>query len=426
MLPLTKRPALWLLPIFLIVAFIYVGSYTELNLVLGNSAAAVSGASSTLLFSCLLASICAAIESSRERNSRGITEVTARGYLWRILDRLWPSVVAAALIQVAIVAYLVVSARQFPEPKLWLVVLGYLLAIMAHSSFGYLLGQWFPSRFAIPLALVLSYLFLAFTGASGYFPAHYLSGMTLNGCCMAAQSLDYRGVWTLIVFSLLATGGFLSLASNKNPLLKKKSAGQNAPMIYAIGTSLLVLSLIAGLFISRDIDGIAVVNDDARQLTCTGTGPQVCLNDVQRFGGDRSDLVARSVLALSQIGFPKAKRVTAELDHDARVAETGELVTSFEPWYTDEQVVYAASSSYSAEIINHLCENGDFDKQYQAFEILQDWTTSYALHKVLGSDAVINDEVLGSKSFEQQRAWVLRTYKQLSRCEVPTLPQGLK
>lgn len=425
MLPIANRPALWLLPVFLVIAFVYLGSYTELDLVLGNPDAAVSGASSTLLFSCLLASICAAIESSRERNSRGVTEVTSRGYLYRILDRLWPSVLSATIIQIVMVVYLVVSSRQTPEPKLWLVVLGYLLAIMAHSAFGYFLGQWFPGRFAVPFALVLSYLFLAFTGASGYFPAHYLSGMTLNGCCMAAQSLDYRGVWTLIVFSSLATLGFLTLASNNNPFPKKKTAGQTAPRKYAFGASVLVLALTAGLFISRDFDGIAVVNDETKQFTCTDTSPQVCLNDVQRFGGDRSELVAQSVRELSEIGFPKAKRVTAELDHDVRLAETGELVTSFEPWYTDEQVVYAASSSYSAEIINHLCENDDFDNQYEAFEILQDWSTNYALHKVLGSNAEITDEALRSKSFEQQRRWALNAYQQLSRCEVPALPKGL-
>ena len=426
MLPLKKRPSLWLMPIFLIVALVYLSSYTDMDSVLGNSPAAVSGASTTLLFSCLLASIGSSLESSRERSSRGVLELSSRGYSARIFDRLWPTFLAASVIQIVIVVYLLVPSGQLFEPKLWLVVVGYLLAILAHSAFGYLLGQWLPGRFAVPLALVLSYLFLAFTGTSDYFPAHYLAGMTLNGCCMAAQSLDYRAVWTLIVFSSLISIGFLALAGNSNPLAKKKISGRASKGKYALGYSFIVFALVAGLSISTPLDGTPVVNDAAEDFTCTGHRPKVCLNEVQRFGGDRSELVAQSVRILSDLGFPEADRVTAERNDDAKVVQTGVLVTSFEPWYTDDQAVYAAASSYSAEVLNHLCDNDDYDKQYAAFEVLQDWSTAYALRSVLGIDTESSNQKLRSMSPRQQQDWALTTYEQLSRCEVPQLPKGSK
>lgn len=85
-----------------------------------------------------------------------------------------------------------------------------------------------------------------------------------------------------------------------------------------------------------------------------------------------------------------------------------------------------AASSYSAEVLNHLCDNDDYDKQYAAFEVLQDWSTAYALRSVLGIDTESSNQKLRSMSPRQQQDWALTTYEQLSRCEVPQLPKGSK
>lgn len=50
MYPLAKRPSVWLLPLFLVVALVYLFSYTEMELVRGSSQAALAAASTTLLF----------------------------------------------------------------------------------------------------------------------------------------------------------------------------------------------------------------------------------------------------------------------------------------------------------------------------------------------------------------------------------------
>src|SRR5690606_17030601 len=131
-------------------------------------------------------------------------------------------------------------------------------------------------------------------------------------------------------FSSLISTGFLTLAANSNPLAKKKIAGRTSKGKYALGFSFIVFALVAGLSISSPLDGTPVVNDAAEDFTCTGQQPMVCLNEVQRFGRDRSELVARSVRVLSGLGFPEATRVTAELNGDAQVAQTGDLLTSFE------------------------------------------------------------------------------------------------
>lgn len=423
MLPLINRPALWLLPVFWLVAAIYVASYTEIDTLLGNAQAAMSAGSTTLLFSCLLAALTAAVESSRDRISRGVVEVSSRNYLSRVLVRIWPSIAAGLLIQFSVVAYLLARAGALIPVQLWLVPVGFALAITAHACFGYFLGQWLPARFSVPSALMLSYLFLAFTGTSSIFAVHYLSGMTLNGCCMAVQNLDYRAVWTLITFSTFAAVGFLTLARLKCPIGKGKTRSTNRQANYWSGLVFLVLAVVMGLLISAKVEGIPIVEADAAEFSCSVTDPQVCLNEVQRFNGDRSELVARSVSVLRKLGFPDVNKVTASLDEDLRVEDSRELMTNFEPWYSDEQVVYASASAYAAEVLNHLCESGNFDKQYEAFEVMQEWSTIYVSHEILGTDEKFSNSALNSMSFEQQKNWALATYESLANCETPPMPE---
>ncbi|MFJ2620379.1 hypothetical protein [Glutamicibacter sp. NPDC087344] len=178
-----------------------------------------------------------------------------------------------------------------------------------------------------------------------------------------------------------------------------------------------------GLLISAKVYGIPVVVADDDSFTCSATEPQVCLNEIQRSNGDRSELVAQSVSVLTELGFPEVEKVTASAREGVRLKDSHELVTNFEPWYSNEQVVYASASAYAAEVLNGLCDSDKFDQQYEAFEILQDWSTSYANRKILGIDEGFGNSALNSMSFEQQKNWALTTYERLSNCEIPELPK---
>lgn len=422
MYPLAKRPSVWLLPLFLVVALVYLFSYTEMELVRGSSQAALAAASTTLLFSCLLSSLSAAVESSRENLSRGVLDAVSRSYFERVFFRLWPSVTAGVIVQFTSVIILLLNSKVIPQLSDGLILFGYVLAITAHAAFGNLLGQWFHGRFAIPLALVGSYLFLAFTGTSSFFPLHYLSGMTLNGCCMAAQNIDFHAIWALVVFSALSTTGFIILAGTNRPLERKRISASLPSVHIATGTLLILASVATGLWLGKDLEGIPAVAMSDEQFECSNTRPQVCLNQVQLSGGDRRMLVAQSITSLTKVGFPEPQRVTASMDTDLTVEEDGVLLTSFEPSYTDEQVVYAAASSYASQLANQLCDSDDFDQQYAMIQLLQEWSTGYAQEQVLGIPSGGLEQPLASLNRDEQQIWALRAYDSLTRCEVPAKP----
>lgn len=110
------------------------------------------------------------------------------------------------------------------------------------------------------------------------------------------------------------------------------------------------------------------------------------------------------------------------MNTDPTVEEDGVLLTAFEPSYTDEQVVYAAASSYASELANHLCDSDDFDQQFAMIQLLQEWSTGYAQEQVLGIPSVGLEQPLASLNRDQQQTWALGAYGSLARCEVPAKP----
>ncbi len=440
MLPITRRPAWWLLAPGVILAALYVHQYVSAERVLADAQAAVAASGLLLIFAASLVSVSAAVEVGRDRSSRGVAEVAVRGKIIVACARLWPSLVAGALIQLVGILLLLGKAGSSPNRFPVLIAVGLFSALFFHAGIGMFLGTWLRARFAVPLALVVSYIWLGFAWSFDFVPVRYLAGLALEGCCSPVETLDVAAVYSLMAFSVLGFFGFVLLAMGVSGR-KILPRGKAAWLRVTAGLLVLVLAASLGLFIARQVAATPVKARPLSEAECSATVPEVCLFPTQLARGDTRPVYADTFEALEHHGMRKITKVYSTSTAQVPVlSDEGVANVMAAPGQSRTRAVESAASTYADALTYIECPQETSADVYGWAEVLKAWSVQTAAQEVLAPNeraglpdtsmlesVSIPDETdffgqwskLRKLDETSQTQWVTAAYDQLSTCRLP-------
>ena len=231
----------------------------------GYGTAATAAASGALPFIGAFVAGTAAWEGSRLRRAQIWGGPWARSGL-RIATGLLVGPVLAGL--VATTTAIVVAhsgAKAFPPDPMIAGVL--LLDILAYASVGFALGILAPAAIAVPVAVVLPVLWLAFVPAMYPVWLRHLTGM-YRDCCNLEESLAPQAVLASVVLDI----AFIATASIASVI----SWPRRWRAVGAVG--ILAAGLLVGTSVVSGMTFAPITARDASLLSCaTGVGAVVCL-----------------------------------------------------------------------------------------------------------------------------------------------------
>lgn len=353
MVPWRSRAEPYLLPVMVVLTVAYARVSSSAFLTAG-SWLAVTARTGELLF--IIGPLCAlsgAWEGARWRRSGWDSWGVVRGGVVRHAQALWPTLVLGAIGLAAALAALspaAIGAPGLPDARL----LGiYLLVTVAHASVGYLLGCSLHPALSVPVAPILSYLWLAYSGAISVIWPRHLAGMYLADCCAIDQVPALRALLAVPLAAGAVIGACLLLSGVRRVVAVSGWLATTAAMGAAV---MLVLPL-----------GPEPVEPRHGRLDCAGTRPVVCLWPEQAVDGDRIRATLRTGYAsLSSAGLTLPGLLTAE-----------------EPAGSDRLLVPAAVSLSRDELLTYLGAG-----------ILPDLTPDCGADR-LASDAAVRDQLVG-------------------------------
>ncbi|GAA3289559.1 hypothetical protein GCM10020295_01690 [Streptomyces cinereospinus] len=139
-----------------------------------------------------------------------------------------------------------------------------LLVVVAHAAAGYAVGLTLPRLLAVPVALVGSFVWMAYPASMNVFWVRQLNGTNLAECC----SLDQVTAPRSILAPALVAIGMIVAARLTAP--RRWLRRVMAPAVLAIAVAL-------AAWIVRPLGYSAVEPRPTELRTCTDTRPRVCL-----------------------------------------------------------------------------------------------------------------------------------------------------
>ncbi|NJP99951.1 DUF7224 domain-containing protein [Streptomyces zingiberis] len=293
--------------------FAYRDSVTEL--VTRGYWDSVAGQSSTLLvWTAPAVAACAAWEGVRIRQSRALQGAPARTFTSVSLVTLAPTLALGVLAVVLSLGLLLPQAAGSPDGTTAAIVALQLAVVTAHTAVGYVLGLHLPRLPAVPVALVGSFVWMAYPAAMNVFWVRQLNGTNLAECCELDQVAAPRSI---IAPALVAVGllvaAWLVTARGRGPRLL-------APVLLAI-------TVAGSAWIVNPLGYSAAEPRSTTARTCSGAHPQICLwpeqraaaKDVATWATDAHNrLTAVGVTTAAQLS-PRASTPTSD-DIRAQVA----------------------------------------------------------------------------------------------------------
>lgn len=442
MIPWYRRPAWWLFAPAAIIVTVYISANVSTDQIVAHREAAIAASSLLLFVSAPLAGVSAALEAGRERQSRGLLETKTRSELHVLWVRIWPSILSSCLVQLLAIAYLLARAGSAPDPVSWLIPIALCAALVLHSLAGYVIGQWVPTAMAVPLTILLSYVWVAFTWTVEPTQLRYMAGPVMAMCCSPAQKLDSQAPLTLLVFSLIMAVAYLGVAviGGRRGL---KNAVSALPRLV---TSLVIAGFAFSVALTTG-NGIGVLpgrNLAISELQCASQEPTVCLSAVQIARRDSRDLVGKTFAVFNDIGLQPVQRVEpvpAMITGDV-LTSTGTAFVSMKPGMSPLEVVHSAASTYSSQLDRFTCDLQNPQKWFETRYLVQAWLDGTAAKRLLTTDeqeAIINFSLTDPTTSEalksnlsvlnrlpehQQAAWITSASKDLLHCKVPIMPGG--
>lgn len=396
-LPWSTRPALWALPIaLLLIAMFATSSYD-----VGASAGYWTGImASSGIFLALSGPVCAAtaaIEGARLRRGTRVKFPAARSGFAVCWQRLWPSLVLGAVVQAAAFTVAARGAWGSPGfPNLWIFI-AFLSVIGFHAVLGLLIGACTPLPIGLPAAMLVSYAWLGFAWAVSYFPLRYLAGLALSGCCHVDATMDPHALWATIVFNF-------------------------------VGAVVLFVA-VAGLSIAAPVGPYPSMARPASDLHCAGTDPQICLYPEQETTGTMRATIDAAMSGVKRAGARLPDRVEA-----GRKASTDEvLYTAVGARNTPAQLVQSLSTAFLQPQLHATCSTPEATStRERASSAVVRWLIARMAVPETGVDRArvpgFDDGVAAARRVQQlpvqrQGRWFNRTLPALMDCSRPiTIP----
>ena len=445
MLPITRRPAWWLLIPGMILSALYIQQYVLEERIMADAQAAVAASALLLIFAASLVSVSAALEVGRDKSSRGMTEIAVRSKIVIAFARLWPSFVAGAIVQLVGIVLLLVKAGSSPNRFPILIAVGLFVALFFHAGIGMFLGSWMRARFAVPLALAISYLWLGFAWTFDFVPVRYLAGLALEGCCAPDETVDAAAVYSLMVFSVLGFFGFvlLAMAVSGSRMLPRGKANW---VRTSAGMLTLIVASSLGLFIARDVAVSPVVARPLAEAECSVSVPEVCLFPTQLARGDTRQVYAEAFEVLARKGMPKVNKiVSASTEQVPVLSNDGVANVMATPGQSRSRALESAASTYADALTYIECPQETTEDVYGWAEVLKAWSIRVAAQEVLDPDerSTLPDtsmlesvSIPGETNFlgqwhklsklgnKSQSQWATAAYDRLSNCRLPVAVSG--
>jgi hypothetical protein len=440
MLPITRRPAWWLLAPGVILATLYIQQYIPSQRIIAHRESAVAASALLLIFSASLVSVTAAMEAGRDRASRGMTEVSVRSKISIVAARLWPCLTAGAIVQLVGIVQLLSKAGPTPDGFPVLITAGLLAALFVHAGIGFFMGTWLRPLFAVPLALAISYLWLGFAWSFDFVPVRYLAGVALEGCCSANETMDVSAVISLMTFSVVAFLGFVLMATGITDR-KLTPRGTNKRMRVIAGITTLGLATSLGLFVARDVGVVPTVPLPLSDAECSNTSPEVCFLPVQLARGDTRQVYADTFAELAAVGMPTiAKVISVSGDQEPVLSAAGVANVVATPGQSRSSALQSAASTYAVAVSEHECGGDASPDLYGWSEVLKVWLVHTAALEVLDPDerdgipdtSILDGnsgpgemdfagqwEILQEADERAQIDWATSAFSELSMCRVP-------
>ncbi|MFJ6297504.1 hypothetical protein ACIQJX_29615 [Streptomyces griseoviridis] len=355
----------------------------------------VAGQSSSLLvWTGPAVAACGAWEGMRVRQARTLQGAPARTFTGVSLAVLSSTLVLGVLAVMLSLALLLPQAAGTPDRTTAAILVLELLVVAAHTAVGYVLGLSLPRLLAVPVALVGSFVWMAYPAAMNVFWVRQLNGTNLAECCQLDQVAAPRSI---LAPALVSIGLLLAVW-----LVTARRWGLRllAPIVL---TTVVAVSA----WIVHPLGYRAAESRPTAFRTCSGTHPQVCLWPEQRDA-------AKDVTAWATDAY---KRLTA-----AGVTPTAQLVSrSSTPTSDDVRALLALS--VLPKDIPACAHTGEWPGS-TAYGPLSVWLTITA-----GADAQVvasryaPPEVEAAKrvleqSQQDQRAWFQQNAKTLTRCDL--------
>ncbi|MEY4000549.1 MAG: hypothetical protein RLZZ626_904 [Actinomycetota bacterium] len=268
---------------------IFEPSVTEYNL---TSIVLVS--TNALVFGTVFAALGGAIEGSRLRGGKYASNLSSRRHYHVLIDSLAPSFLACLLILIATFIYWLPKAHGFFSPAPWTAFITPILVLLAELLFGFNLGLRLPSMVALPLAMVLPFLWLSLSMSSGIYALKFMTGEYLGGsCCRIYQQPMQSALVLGFGFNLIATLLLYFVADVR----KVRRSAMKSGFKVALG-GVAVFSFL-GLF-SMSASATGIENRSFKETTCSTIAPVICLFPMQDPQGQSAVTLAKTWAAIRE------------------------------------------------------------------------------------------------------------------------------
>lgn len=192
---------------------VYSGSITQL-VTEGYWESAAAQSTTLLIWTAPAVAACGAWEGLRLRQSQVLQGAPVRSFTMVSITALAPTLLLGAFAVVLAFMLLLPSAAGAPGWPSWAVLGVELLIVTAHAATGYVLGLTLPRILTVPVALVGSFVWMAYPAAIQALWVRQLNGVNLAECCSLDQVPAPRALLApalvalgVVVTARLAAGG---------------------------------------------------------------------------------------------------------------------------------------------------------------------------------------------------------------------------
>lgn len=420
-LPLLSRPAVWALPIALVLVGLFAFNTVDPLKFAGYWDATLASSGIFIILSSPICAVVSAIEGSRLRVGRGTQIQPTRSGTAIYWQRLWPSLALGAVLQA--VAFLLAARASWGAPGIpnpWFFV-AFMAVIAAHSALGLLLGRLVPLPIGIPVALLLSFGWLGFAWAVPFFPPRYMAGLSLSDCCRVQYAMDPRAVATTIVFNTAVFGVLFLCAASLATRLQRRTARRRA----IASAAFVAIAVVVSLAIAAPLGPYPTQPRAASDSHCEGDSPTICLFPEQERTAGLRETITTAITALKKTGANVPSRVdAAATTSTATTLPIGVGITSTPPI-----IVTSLANGFLQPSRYAYCSD---EKALQERQVASMTIVSWLVRHMATPETGVNPESVpgfkdGSGEITKvlqlppaaQTAWVNKTLPALTDCSVP-------
>lgn len=419
----TYHLALKLLPVALLLNLFYILVYGNSATLVGNAESAAGQASLLLIFSAGLTSLASCWAGVHLRRTQLIHRIAPRSALSIFGVWVAPALLCGAVAQASGALGFLFLSGVLPTGSFFLILTSQLFALLFHTALGFSAGKTFKPLVAYPLAVLVSYVWLAFTWTLPVTFLRYLAGPAMVMCCSPVEHIDPAAPRALVAFSAIAGGGTLVLAMWRSLNSRIKAVG--AVVFLAVGCTV-------GHGIAGQLGPVATHYLMDNELLCSGEKPAVCVGQVSLVQGDLREQISDDFKQLEALGFPSAQKAVIYRGENLPAFHEGTAYISYPPTLTVDGAHRMVTSIYVSSLEQCASEisNGKGAEAFVEFSdyssIVQHWLNTYLAGASFDSPPGLASERgrslsanLQAQDQGAQEDTVRELYASLSTCTLP-------